>query len=162
MTPAALIEQELAAAQTAQQNGNDGKARSLCSTRRGLRHRGVDCAAPFLTMVWGCDGTAPTHSAGPILPSSYPPGGRAIEYLCDPSARRPLHNRSNRRRETHHRPPQQHHFRQRSPITTSLPIHHPLNRASEGVEKISTAAVEAKLKMILPSSLVIFSGMGAD
>jgi hypothetical protein len=36
MTPAALIEQELAAAQTAQQNGNDGKAR-VCARRAVAR-----------------------------------------------------------------------------------------------------------------------------
>ncbi|OAI46304.1 hypothetical protein AYO43_06560 [Nitrospira sp. SCGC AG-212-E16] len=36
MTPAALIEQELAAAQAAQQNGNDGKAR-VCARRAVAR-----------------------------------------------------------------------------------------------------------------------------
>ena len=80
---------------------------SLCQTRRGPRYRSVDRAAPFPTMAWRCDGTSPTHSAGRILPSSHPPGGRAIEHPGNQSAHSPPYDRSRRRRKTHHRAPEQ-------------------------------------------------------
>ena len=100
MTPTALIEQELAAAEAARHDSNDGKAR-VCARRAVARATDAWIGAIHdSTMARGCYGTSPTHSAGRILPSSYPPGGRAIEYRGNPSAHSPLHDRPGRRRET--------------------------------------------------------------
>ena len=120
MTPAALIRTGTGGSPGRAAGRQRREGASLCSTRRGPRHRGVDRAAPFPTMAWGCDGTSPAHSAGRILPSSYPSGSRAIEYPGNPSARNPFHDRPRRRRETHHRPSPQPHFRECATITTRL------------------------------------------
>ena len=75
MTPAAMIEQELAAAEAALQGSNDGKARVCARRFCRSRDRSVVSAALTSTMGKGCDSTSPTNSAGRVVPSFHPPGG---------------------------------------------------------------------------------------
>ena len=64
MIPATLIEQELAAAQAAQQRGNDGKAR-VCARRAVAHAAEAWCGLPLdygVEMPWHISGTfSKTH-----------------------------------------------------------------------------------------------------
>ena len=104
MTPAALIEQELAAAEAARKNSNDGKAR-VCA-RRAVALATEAWLARLPVPRWR--GDAMEHLRQIQQDASFPlPIRQAAERLSTSVTRQhssPLHDRPGRRRETHHRP----------------------------------------------------------
>jgi hypothetical protein len=84
MTPAVLIEQELAAAQAAQQDQNDGKAR-VCA-RRAVAHAAEAWGARLPSLRWRGDAMA--HLRNIQQDASFPPPVRqAAERLSTPVSR---------------------------------------------------------------------------